>query len=122
MTSDERQTIYHDEYWVPSKVESLLSQPLANSVFDMAFNHWIVVATECLQRACADCGKSVTVDGKFGPVTLATADSCDEVSIVNAYAEERKAVYREDAQNHPQETEFLDGWLSRAESFKLPVP
>lgn len=82
-TMEDAQRIYHRDYWLPIKADSL-PFPVALMVFDAAVNAGNRRAAMLLQRALR-----VTADGSIGPVTLAAANRADTRTLVNHIAAER---------------------------------
>ena len=117
--------IYKKKYWDAYRLDELISQDLAEIVFDGIVNHGAggkvtKGGVNLLQRSLVDIGYDVTIDGKLGSATLAatnTASLQNEAQIYNEYRKKRIAYYYEIVAKNPVKEEFLDGWLSRMDEF-----
>ena len=65
--------VYIKGYWNP-KYDELINERLAIRLFDLGVNMHPTTATKLLQRGLNDLGAHLTVDGQFGPATLAAAN------------------------------------------------
>jgi lysozyme family protein len=101
------------DYWsnAYAKIES---QAVANKVFDMAVNMGHSQAHKITQRACLDCGHTVSVDGFLGEKTLAAVNSIPETNLLMAIKARAGSFYRDLAASKPSNVQFLKGWLARA--------
>jgi uncharacterized protein (TIGR02594 family) len=98
--------IYRARYWQPASC-GLLPDAVALMHFDAAVNHGVGGATRLLQAALG-----AAVDGEIGPETLAAARSQSERTIVERYAELRRARYRA----LPHFWRFGRGWMRRVDA------
>jgi len=105
----EVQSLYGMMYWLPAHCEAM-SVPLAVSHFDWCVNHGVRGALETLQRAL-----KVTVDGDFGPHTLAALQAQDQGDLWREYNGLRRGWYRAQVAAHPDQAVFLKGWLGRVD-------
>lgn len=86
-TADERATIFEDLYWRPCGAEACLAGgmgALAFVLFDAAVHEGVRSAVKRLQKLVG-----ATVDGKFGPQTLAAAGNQKEQPLVQSYINDR---------------------------------
>jgi lysozyme family protein len=113
LTLEDAQEIYERDYWsnAYAKIES---QAVANKVFDMAVNMGHSQAHKITQRACLDCGHTVSVDGFLGEKTLAAVNSIPETNLLMAIKARAGSFYRDLAASKPSNVQFLKGWLARA--------
>lgn len=108
LTRADAVSIYKRDYWDKIKAD-LLPEALRLTVFDMAVNAGVTRAAELLQEIC-----NVERDGIIGPVTLSAAQSAG----LEAYTKARKRHYVNLAEERPKDREFLEGWLSRADTIE----
>ena len=110
ITPREIRTIYWGRYWRPAACDAIAgTKPnLALVHFDAAVNQGVGEAERMLQRALG-----VAADGVIGPSTLMAVQVCNEIAAVSALLIERARVYRAIVQQHPEDAQFLPGWLSR---------
>jgi len=107
------ENFYRTSFW-NQWFSQLTSDELAKRVFDMAVNGGPGTAVKLLQEAIGDCGQTVSIDGKWGPNTVAAANACTESEIVLAFKAARAQRYRDIVERNPAESGFLDAWLTRA--------
>jgi len=105
----EVQGIYNLMYWAPAHCDRL-SQALSICQFDWCVSHGAKGATTTLQQALA-----VTADGAFGPSTAAALAAQDHGVFWQSYNKLRRNWYRAWAQVHPDQEQFLKGWLARVD-------
>jgi lysozyme family protein len=108
------EAFYRQQFW--SKwLDQLNSDAVAGRVFDASVNMGKGTAVRLLQQAVAECGHVVSVDGGWGPNTVAAANACDEACLTAAFKAERVQHYQDIADNDPEKVVYLKGWLTRAE-------
>lgn len=112
MSVDAAKSIYQHLFWLPA-YEPLIDQRVATKIFDFAVNAGAVHAHVVAQRACADCGHAIGIDGILGAVSVAAINACGP-AFVTAMANEMGRYYRAVVAANPAEAEFLDNWLKRA--------
>ena len=109
LTKEDAKKIYMDNYWKPSKAESI-PEKLRHIYFDMCVNFGIRGAGRVLQRACNGKNKDkIEVDGKVGKQTI-NACKILEVDRLRSYRVLRfgQIVYK----NKVME-KFWYGWYKR---------
>ena len=109
------QAFYQAHFW-NQWFDQLASNDLAKRVFDFAVNGGSGAAVKTLQRAVNSLGGSLTVDGGWGPHTLAAANACDPTALAQAFIEARMGYYRAIVAANPSDQRYLNGWLARAQS------
>ena len=122
MTLEEANEIYTEKYYHDPKIDMAPSE-LQPQLLDIAVNSGPGKAIKILQQVLVDCGKNVSVDGGMGPATAKAAqESCDEKGwkvINNKIADVRLAFYNAIVAHDPVQAKFLNGWTTRANSFKV---
>ena len=98
--------IYRARYWQPASCAAL-PDAVALMHFDAAVNHGVGGATRVLQAALG-----AAVDGEIGPETLQAARAQPARTIVERYAERRRARYRA----LPHFWRFGRGWMRRVDA------
>lgn len=113
LTPEEARLIYKKNYWDKYGWEQL-EYPVAVCCLDCCINHGGFASI--LQRAVIDCGRSVVIDGKFGPKTFAALKSCPPLSLAYAIYNQRKKYYEKIVANKPSQRANLKGWMNRADA------
>ena len=109
------QAFYQANYW-NDWFTQLVSDELAKRVFDFGVNAGSGTAVKTLQQAVNALGGSLTVDGGWGPHTLAAVNAADQPALVQGFIAARVAHYRAIAAANPADARYLGGWLSRAQA------
>lgn len=113
---DEVATIYFSDYWTPVGGRGL-PEPLDLVCFDSAVNCGVSQASKWLQRAV-----NVTADGVVGPKTLAAISWAGPVNaLAMNVINQREAFYQQDAEAHPDQRQFLNGWEHRISELRKAV-
>lgn len=107
--------IYRRHFWRPI-YEQIADQLVATKVFDTAVNCGHGQAHRILQRALCALGKSVAVDGQFGPKTLAAVNCVSPTALLKTFREEQAKYYERLVELDVSQRVFLKGWLARAAS------
>ena len=107
------QRFYQVNFW-NRWFDKLLSDDVAKRVFDAAVNMGAGTAVKLLQTAINALGAAFTVDGGWGPMTLAGANAANPEALVAAFIEARENHYRAIVQKNPADTQYLQNWLARA--------
>ncbi|HEY1767249.1 MAG TPA: putative peptidoglycan-binding domain-containing protein [Terracidiphilus sp.] len=109
------QAFYEAQFWNKWLVQ-LASDELAKRVFDFAVNGGSGTSVKTLQQAVNALGGNLTVDGGWGPATLAGANAADPDALVRAFIAARMAHYQAIAAANPADAPYLKVWLARAQS------
>lgn len=127
MPRDEAAAIYKRLYWLKPSFDQVdrHSSALAAELFDAGVNMGVETACKFLQRALTDLNRrgrdypDLVVDGNIGPGTLAALDAFLRVRGAPGAAVLLKAVicirgedYLEIAEKHPQDEDYVYGWLA----------
>ena len=109
ISDSEIQDIYNLMYWVPAHCDRL-SLALSICQFDWCVNHGTKGAMVTLQQAL-----SITADGMFGPGTAAALAAQDRGNLWQGYNTLRRYWYQAWVKAHPDQAQFLKGWLGRVD-------
>ena len=107
LTVEQATEIYYNDYWSKMNLDLLSDDLLKLHLFDMGVNAGIKTAVILLQRIL-----SVVQDGIIGPHTASLSNQF-QGNLVQSYIEARENYYNYIVQLHPNESVFLNGWLSR---------
>lgn len=105
-----------DTYW-DADLDYLLSSVIAIKTYDFCFNCGVKSGVKLLQKAVNYVlgPKTVVEDGVLGPKTVGLANTCDGNLLLKGLIEVAKEHYRLIVMYDPTQSEFLSGWLHRAE-------
>ena len=102
---------YYSEHYWKSLYSEIEDQSVANKLFDFGVLFGVGTAVQMMQGVL-----KLTVDGVFGPATLAAVNEAEPFSLLTAY----KTVMAQHAINiggeHPAERQFVVGWIRRVNS------
>lgn len=98
---------YQRVFW-NTYLSSLNSNRIAAVVLDAMVNQGPGTGVKLLQRATGACGLVMTVDGLWGPVTVAAANSVPPEKLFPAFQQAREDAYRKIGGPN------LEAWLARA--------
>jgi lysozyme family protein len=107
MSLSDAMNVYIAKYWNAMQMDSI-PHPLTILYFDCCVNPGPGRAPKFLQQAAG-----VTVDGQVGPATLAAVAAADQTQLINTISDLRAAYYQAVVTNHPEDAQFLNGWLRR---------
>lgn len=114
LTIAEAKQIYFDDFWKPFRFEQIINDAMATKLFDTSVNTGTKRAVRFVQQALNTMGKSLDVDGVFGPGTLAAINSVDNSVLLNVYRGVQAEYYKGLVAADPKKSVFLKGWLVRA--------
>lgn len=112
------EAFYKEHFWDTLRLDEVERQDLAEELFDSGVNANYVTATLWLQRALNLLGssapKSLKVDGKMGPKTLAAVNSCsDPRALLKTLNGLQFMHYFKLVEKYPDQRMFFRGWLKR---------
>jgi len=111
LTHDQVATIYRMGYW---RFDGLQDQACATKILDMDVNDGLPSGVMLAQRAAVGLGARIAEDGQYGPATEAALNTCDPGRLMDALIKVSVEHYDAVADAHPQDMQFLRGWLTRA--------
>ena len=115
LTWEDAKIIYWNRYWVSEHCDQLPGR-VGALLFDCSVNPGPGVAPKFLQRALG-----VTADGVIGPQTLASANQQDPIALCTSMTNQRTAYYEAVVDAHPEDQEYLAGWLRRVNEMQAFV-
>ncbi len=96
---------YKENFW---QYDGINSQAIANKVFDLSVNVGKVHAIKITEGAVG-----TTVDGSYGPATEAAINATDSGSLLSKIRSAAEQYHEQIEQSHPEDAQFLKGWLRR---------
>jgi len=107
LTVDEAKKIYRCDFW---KYDDVLSQPLANKIFDMTVN----MGNRAILIIQKLVFKTLQPDAVWGPETCDCVNRMDANTLLTQYRLALAQHYQDIVAKNPQDEKFLEGWLRRA--------
>ena len=114
LTIAKAKQIYFDDFWKPYRYEEIVDDAMATKLFDTSVNTGTKRGVKFIQQALNQMGKSLVVDGVFGPGTLAAINSVDNSVLLNVYRSVQAEYYKSLVAADPKKAVFIRGWLIRA--------
>ena len=108
------ETIYRADFWEHYQLGKIENQQAATILFSMLVNQRPSAAVKALQRALAELGADIEVDGVLGPVTIAALNSYSWDHLRPIWHDKVEAHYRNIAPM-VDDGKHLKGWLRRAD-------
>lgn len=99
---------YRAYFWQPVQGDGIVSQRIAQTLFDFGVNAGTKTAVVLAQSVLG-----VTPDGVVGPKTLTAINSADEDKFLLAYALAKVARYAQIVTRDRSQGKFLLGWINR---------
>lgn len=116
LSQEDAAQIYQRDFWQPKPYRMIISQRVANKVFDLAVNMGFQEAHCIVQRACNELGKKIWADGQLGPLTIQAINECDPDFLLDAIRYNARHFYMELVARRPSSQKFLNGWIKRADA------
>ena len=114
LTQQEAKDIYKKDYWDANNLGSIIDQPTAGKLLDMAVNMGSYRMGMILQQALTqDFRCAINVDGKIGPETI-KASNQQGIYLLQKLRNRSVQFYEDLVQERPEEAKFLNDWLQRA--------
>ncbi len=120
--------IYDEMYYKRYNIDQIDNVIIAEQLLDSAINHGPSNPTRWLQESLnEELDENIEVDGIIGKATRAAIKKAEKqgliVEINNDMVDKRKVYYHKIFKGDPSQKEFLDGWLDRADEYKIaPKP
>ena len=116
--------IYEKLFFNDPKINNLPAQ-IQPIILDMAVNHGPERAIKLLQEVLLAHGKNVgKIDGIIGRLTQEAARCAFDLlgdDLINTIVTRRINYYKSIVEHDKSQAEFLNGWLTRAESFRVAI-
>lgn len=103
---------YHREFWLKMRGDGIVSQSVANFVFDWFVHSGIAGLVE-VQRTLG-----IKPDGIFGPITIAKLNGLNDLVLVGKLIAARTIFVQQIVSNDPSQQVNLKGWLNRINAYK----
>lgn len=117
LTSDQASQIYYRDWWCHFNYNQITDVNLATKMLDTGVNLGAGRANKILQRCLNSNGfPNIVDDGALGPISIQATNSCDAPTILSVFRQAQAAYYQAVVNAHPEDQEFLQGWLTRASS------
>ena len=114
LTKDFAKNIYLKKYYLGNKLDKILNDKVALSIFDWAVNSGRRGIKKA-QIVANKFGASLIVDGIIGNKTLEAINSINPEAFLKEYHELQRTFYRNLAAKDRTQEDFLKGWLNRVE-------
>ena len=114
INEDDAYKIYKADYWDTIQGDLINNQTIAEYICDWGVNCGILLSAKKTQTILG-----LVSDGKFGPKTITAINTANSKDLFNKLVESRANYYKAIVDNHPSQSKFLKGWLSRTNSFKF---
>ena len=101
--------LYLVEYCLPLQIAALPDQDIANKLISLSATDGLTYPTKWLQEAVG-----AMPDGRIGPATLAVLGKADKKKALDSLKEQAVAYYQDVARQHPEDAQYLRGWIARA--------
>jgi len=117
--------IYDIEYYEKASCKimenSMVNISIIHQVFDMAVNMGIKTSIKILQRAINQYNENndLKIDGCFGIKTLTALTNINNDKLNNLMVNKRIEYYNKLCVINPENKVFLNGWIKRANYFKI---
>lgn len=115
-------TFYKDNFWSCIRLSDINSQPLADSLYDIAVNMGTGTATKFLQESLNLLNrnqrdyKDVAADGVMGWITTSTANQCSyQSALLKTIEGLRFERYKEICEKDKTQEIFFQSWLKRVD-------
>lgn len=117
LTEQTARDIYRKKYVAPIVKNMNPPKEVLPQLVDMNINHGYGNTAVLYQRAAG-----AKVDGKIGPGTRQAASRLPVRALNNRLVDVRKKFYSDIIKNRPDQATFRNGWMDRAEHYRIPAP
>ena len=108
LTLNQAKEIYKKDYWDRFNGDNILSQDIANNIFDTSVNIGVRRAVKLAQKQLG-----IKSDGILGKVTLKYLNEFDSLYFVDLYKYSRIRFYTLLCRIYPKNKIFFFGWVNR---------
>jgi lysozyme family protein len=110
------QKFYQNHFW-NMWLAQLNSDELCKRVFDFAVNGGSSTSVHCLQQAVNSFTLSdpLVVDGEWGPKTVEATNTCNPLTLIAAFRQQRVAYHQAIVAANPAKAKYLAAWIARAQ-------
>jgi lysozyme family protein len=115
LTPEDATRYYRERWWDRYRLGLIHEAAPAIKLFDMMVNMGARKAVQIAQRALADCGRPVAVDGILGPVTAAALDAVPTECLRREICALQARFYDHLIERRPSLSVFRRGWSARAD-------
>lgn len=124
LTKLEATEVYRVQYWIPMRLDSVISSPIATCIFDIGVNRGPSVGIKYAQKTCnvLSAINPVTPDGKMGQLTLAAINGSDVARFIRTIEALDVAGYEAIIAHNPTMEVFRHGWMARAKRLLTLIP
>lgn len=114
LTKDFAENIYLKKYYLGNKLDKVINDKVALSIFDWAVNSGRRGIKKA-QIVANKFGANLIIDGIIGNKTLEAINSINPEAFLKEYHELQRAFYKNLAAKDSTQEDFLKGWLNRVE-------
>ena len=114
LTKDFAKNIYLKKYYLGNKLDKVINNKVALSIFDWAVNSGRRGIKKA-QIVANKFGANLIIDGIIGNKTLEAINSINPEVFLKEYHEMQRAFYKNLAMKDSTQEDFLKGWLNRVE-------
>ena len=112
LTKDFAKNIYLKKYYLGNKLDKIIDDRVALSIFDWAVNSG-GRGIKKSQIVANKFGANLVIDGIIGNKTLEAINAIDPKMFLKEYHEMQRAFYKNLAAKNSTQEDFLKGWLNR---------
>ena len=112
LTKDFAKNIYLKKYYLGNKLDKVINNKVALSIFDWAVNSGRRGIKKA-QIVANKFGANLIIDGIIGNKTLEAINSINPEAFLEEYHELQRAFYKNLAAKDSTQESFLEGWLNR---------
>jgi lysozyme family protein len=107
---------YKTNFWDVNKLDAIVDQQLANTVYDFGVNSGTGRAAKFLQQSANDTGLVIlSEDGNIGPKTIGAINALNPQNVYANFNRRRESFYRSIATGNQEQ--FLKSWLNRLKPY-----
>lgn len=106
---------YNDHFWKPLKLNRIISQKLAQAMFDKGINLGIKRVSCLLQESLNTLGEKLVVDGKLGSKSISAINKYKRYKglVLKTLKGELYIFYKGITIRKPSQLKYIKGWIAR---------